>query len=267
MKVGDGYQGWPEHAPFDKIIVTCSPEKVPQPLVDELSEGGRMVVPVGERYQQMLYLFTKKDGKLVAEALRPTLFVPMTGTAEAGRQVQPDPLHPHIVNGSFEEQGGTDGEPLGWFYCRQMKVLQSDEAFQGNRKMSPARRENRTCTFTNDVPGRISRALQGFAVDGKKIGRIEVSAMIHGQNIVAGPRPISCRKSRSRSTTTTGPSSVAPSPALTAALSIGSAKPNVCGFRRGPASASCTLGCWVRQGNSISTTYRSAPSLVDRSVS
>ena len=46
MKVGDGYQGWPEHAPFDKIIVTCSPEKVPPALVEQLKEGGRMVIPV-----------------------------------------------------------------------------------------------------------------------------------------------------------------------------------------------------------------------------
>src|SRR5262245_29327016 len=56
VKVGDGFQGWPEHAPFDKIIVTCSPEDVPQPLVDQLQEGGLMVIPVGERYQQTLYL-------------------------------------------------------------------------------------------------------------------------------------------------------------------------------------------------------------------
>jgi len=54
VKVGDGYQGWPEHAPFDKIIVTCSPEKVPPALVAQLREGGRMVIPVGERYQQAL---------------------------------------------------------------------------------------------------------------------------------------------------------------------------------------------------------------------
>src|SRR5262249_39247468 len=61
-KTGDGYQGWPEFAPFDKIIVTCSPEKVPQPLIDQLADGGMMVIPVGERYTQTLYLFTKKGG-------------------------------------------------------------------------------------------------------------------------------------------------------------------------------------------------------------
>ncbi|MFO0925247.1 MAG: protein-L-isoaspartate(D-aspartate) O-methyltransferase, partial [Pirellulales bacterium] len=54
-RIGDGFLGWPEAAPFDKIIVTCSPEKVPQPLVDQLAEGGLMIVPVGERYQQTLY--------------------------------------------------------------------------------------------------------------------------------------------------------------------------------------------------------------------
>ena len=81
-KVGDGYQGWPEAAPFDKIIVTCSPEKVPQPLVDQLREGGRMIVPVGERYQQNLYLFRKNGDELETEALKATLFVPMTGEAE-----------------------------------------------------------------------------------------------------------------------------------------------------------------------------------------
>ena len=70
VKVGDGYQGWPEHAPFDKIIVTCSPEKVPQPLVDQLRDGGLMIVPVGERYQQNLYLFRKAGDKLESEALQ-----------------------------------------------------------------------------------------------------------------------------------------------------------------------------------------------------
>src|SRR5262245_17366145 len=101
--VGDGYQGWPEHAPFDKIIVTCSPEQVPTKLVEQLREGGRMLVPVGERFQQTLYAFEKKDGKLVKSALLPVLFVPMTGKAEAGREVLPDPAHPHIANGGFEK--------------------------------------------------------------------------------------------------------------------------------------------------------------------
>ena len=94
VKVGDGYQGWPKHAPFDKIIVTCSPEEVPQALVDQLKEGGRMIVPVGQRYQQTLYLFKKTKGKLVSEALLPTLFVPMTGAAEARAPRQARPLAP-----------------------------------------------------------------------------------------------------------------------------------------------------------------------------
>jgi protein-L-isoaspartate(D-aspartate) O-methyltransferase len=178
-KIGDGYQGWAEFAPFDKVIVTCSPEKVPQPLVDQLREGGSMIIPVGERFNQMLYRFTKRDGKLEKEPLRPTLFVPMTGKAEDGREVQPDGLHPKIVNGSFEEKIGTEGEPTAWYYCRLQEVKEVADAPDGKRVLS----------FTNDVPGRMSRALQGFALDGKKIGEIEVSASIYGKDIVAGPYP------------------------------------------------------------------------------
>jgi protein-L-isoaspartate(D-aspartate) O-methyltransferase len=80
-KIGDGFQGWPEHAPFDKILVTCSPEKIPSPLVEQLREGGRMLIPLGERYQQTLYTLRKVDGKLVTESREPTFFVPMTGKA------------------------------------------------------------------------------------------------------------------------------------------------------------------------------------------
>ena len=77
VKVGDGYKGWPEAAPFDAIIVTCAPENVPQPLVDQLKEGGRMVIPVGERFAQQLYLLEKKNGQLKESATLPVRFVPM----------------------------------------------------------------------------------------------------------------------------------------------------------------------------------------------
>jgi len=78
LMVGDGYRGWPEEAPFDAIIVTCAPGKVPQPLVDQLKDDGRMVIPVGERFAQQLYLLEKKNGQLKESATLPVRFVPMT---------------------------------------------------------------------------------------------------------------------------------------------------------------------------------------------
>jgi protein-L-isoaspartate(D-aspartate) O-methyltransferase len=84
IKVGDGYKGWPEQAPFDAIIVTCAPEHVPQPLVDQMKEGGRMIIPVGNYLAQELYLLEKRNGQLKEEAILPVRFVPMGG--EAGKQ-------------------------------------------------------------------------------------------------------------------------------------------------------------------------------------
>jgi protein-L-isoaspartate(D-aspartate) O-methyltransferase len=81
VKVGDGYKGWPEHAPFDAIIVTCAPDRVPQSLVDQLKDGGRMVIPVGDRFAQELYLLEKKNGQLKQSATLPVRFVPMAGEA------------------------------------------------------------------------------------------------------------------------------------------------------------------------------------------
>ena len=77
VKVGDGYKGWPEHAPFDGIVVTCSPTHIPKPLEDQLAEGGRMIIPVGHAYSQELVLLEKKDGKLQQRNVLPVRFVPM----------------------------------------------------------------------------------------------------------------------------------------------------------------------------------------------
>jgi protein-L-isoaspartate(D-aspartate) O-methyltransferase len=180
-RIGDGYQGWPEAAPFDKIIVTCSPEKVPEKLVEQLRDGGRLIVPLGERFQQTLYLFRKKDGKLVSEALRPTLFVPMTGTAESMRQVKPDPLKPALVNGSFEEMAkdGTLDVPKGWHYVRQAEVVASDLAPDGKQFVR----------FSNLQPGRGSQMLQAFPLDGSKIHALDVKFRAKGTNIYQGQTP------------------------------------------------------------------------------
>jgi protein-L-isoaspartate(D-aspartate) O-methyltransferase len=82
VKVGDGYQGWSEVAPFDAIIVTCAPDKIPQPLTQQLKDGGRMIVPVGTTMMdQQLYLLEKKNGELAQTAILPVRFVPMVGEA------------------------------------------------------------------------------------------------------------------------------------------------------------------------------------------
>ncbi len=78
VKTGDGYKGWPEQAPFDACIVTCAPNHIPQPLIDQLKEGGRMMIPVGERFAQQLYLLEKKNGRIEQSAILPVRFVPMT---------------------------------------------------------------------------------------------------------------------------------------------------------------------------------------------
>jgi protein-L-isoaspartate(D-aspartate) O-methyltransferase len=78
VRIGDGYLGWPEEAPFDDIIVTCAPDKIPQPLIDQLADGGQMVIPVGT-YAQELVLVEKKAGKIIRRSVAPVIFVPMTG--------------------------------------------------------------------------------------------------------------------------------------------------------------------------------------------
>jgi protein-L-isoaspartate(D-aspartate) O-methyltransferase len=178
VKIGDGYQGWAEHAPFDKIIVTCSPENVPPALVEQLKEGGRMIIPMGERYQQTLYLLKKTKGKLETEALKPTLFVPMTGKAESQRKVQPDPTKPSIENGGFEQVLGDPPEAAVWHYQRQIKIVSDKESPEGGHY----------ATFSNAEPGRGSQALQGFAVDGRKVKAINVSLYVRGRDLRRGPK-------------------------------------------------------------------------------
>lgn len=85
VRTGDGYKGWPENAPFDAIIVTCAPESIPPPLLAQLADGGRMVIPVGLGVQNLVRV-EKKDGRLSTEELTPVRFVPMTGKAAEPRR-------------------------------------------------------------------------------------------------------------------------------------------------------------------------------------
>lgn len=82
LKCGDGYKGWPEHAPFDGIVVTAAPDHVPQSLVEQLRIGGRMIIPVGGVNQDLLVIFKQPDGAIKKESRIPVRFVPMLGEAD-----------------------------------------------------------------------------------------------------------------------------------------------------------------------------------------
>ena len=84
-RFGDGYRGWPEKAPFDAVIITAAPPRIPELLLDQLKEGGRMVVPVGTWFQELV-LLTKSKGKMEKKRLIPVRFVPMTGEIQKKRK-------------------------------------------------------------------------------------------------------------------------------------------------------------------------------------
>ena len=79
LKIGDGSSGWKEHSPYDGIIVTAGAPSIPAPLIEQLAEGGRMVIPIGDRYSQMLNLVRKTRGKIQTEELCACVFVPLIG--------------------------------------------------------------------------------------------------------------------------------------------------------------------------------------------
>lgn len=176
-KIGDGYQGWPEHAPFDKIIVTCSPEHVPPALVNQLRDGGRLIVPLGERFQQTLYLFHKRDGDLEKEPLEATFFVPMTGEAERLRTRKEDSGRPEIVNGGFEEKLDS-GEPEGWFYVTRAEVIPDPSAPEGDHVLA----------LTNRVPGKKCHVVQAFGVDGQMLNELVLSVRVRTTRVNGGRR-------------------------------------------------------------------------------
>ncbi len=81
IRAGDGYQGWPKEAPFDAIMLTAAPEYIPQPLLDQLAMGGRLILPLGKRVQRLILMKRAQDG-WQKDVLLPVAFVPMTGEAQ-----------------------------------------------------------------------------------------------------------------------------------------------------------------------------------------
>ncbi|HEV7517497.1 MAG TPA: protein-L-isoaspartate(D-aspartate) O-methyltransferase [Thermoanaerobaculia bacterium] len=85
VRIGDGYKGWPEEAPFDAILLTAAPPSIPEPLLAQLKPGGRMVLPVGKVVQELLVLTKRSDGTFETRDVLPVRFVPMTGEAQERR--------------------------------------------------------------------------------------------------------------------------------------------------------------------------------------
>ena len=81
VRVGDGYQGWPGQAPFDAVIVTAAPPKIPRPLLEQFKIGGRMIIPVGNKRQELVLIRRNEKGYEQRSVL-PVAFVPMTGEAQ-----------------------------------------------------------------------------------------------------------------------------------------------------------------------------------------
>jgi protein-L-isoaspartate(D-aspartate) O-methyltransferase len=82
VRIGDGYAGWPQQEPFDAIILTAAPPRLPEPLFEQLKVGGRMVVPVGDYLQDLLLIVKNRDGSRTSKRIAPVVFVPMTGEVQ-----------------------------------------------------------------------------------------------------------------------------------------------------------------------------------------
>jgi protein-L-isoaspartate(D-aspartate) O-methyltransferase len=89
VRHGDGYEGWPEQAPFDVIVVAAAPREIPQPLIDQLAPGGRLIIPVGDAWQHLLVVTKQEDGGIDTRHVAPVAFVPMTGKAEGEPRGRP----------------------------------------------------------------------------------------------------------------------------------------------------------------------------------
>ncbi len=177
MRIGDGFEGWKEHAPYQRIIVECSPENVPQPLVDQLAEGGMLLVPVGDEFDQTMHLCKKENGKLSTLSLWPTLLLPMKGKAEELRSQSDKPRDPTLLNSGFEELvPQTKDVPAAWVYVRQGRAIADRSCPEGNNSMS----------FTNVTPGVVATAIQAFPVDGKKISELGIACKVWGMDIRPG---------------------------------------------------------------------------------
>ena len=246
-KIGPLAEGWSEAAPFDKIIVFCASEKIPASLADQLAEGGKMILPLGERFRQRLFLYTKNKGELEEEPLIPIRLDPMPGSGAETKIKEPDEKSaaseienqpavknaepPAILTDNFET-ASDDGSPDGWYRVRTARSKKDMTAPEGtsclvfdnlalykeqrrkaalerierrktgrsaaNGESAPpeSRTESTSESNAEELPELSRQARQraeeltaevrhDFAVDGRKIRRLDVSCQMEGANLVS----------------------------------------------------------------------------------
>ena len=118
----------------------------------------------------------KQNGEMVRKALRPTLFVPMTGEAEDQRQVLPDPTNPRLLNSGFEDGLDDEGFVKGWYYQRQLQLVEDAAAPQGKHFVE----------FKSKVPGQLAHVMQAFSIDGRQVPVVKFNVSFACENVRAG---------------------------------------------------------------------------------
>ncbi len=203
-----------------------------------------MIIPVGERYQQTLMRMRKKGDKLEREALRPTLFVPMTGAAEDARKGEGGSKESHHHQWRFRGNAIEERRCAGWYYQRGL-TWNTD-------KRSPS--GDHFITFNNEVAGSPTTLLQGFAVDGEFVQRLRITASVRTEKVSQGQAKDELRRSRFSSLMPSANACRLHGSGHSKALIHGLRSKRTLKYRRKPRKPSSRLVCSVVSARSLSTT-------------
>jgi len=169
-RIGDTLEGWPEAAPFDRILFTSCSGTVPAALIDQLRERGKVVVDAVCGNEELFHLFEKQHGRLVALKVWSPFSIANADNLKQHRDEKQSPNKSEIENGDFELS--EDGKATGWYFQRQAALAEDREA-----------PNNHVLTFENKEPGRHAQAIQEVAIDGRAVVSLRLSVRAKGLEI------------------------------------------------------------------------------------